>query len=69
MSDFEPARWRHPSAKSRIDAEIEMMETMWCETAPDAHYNPGPSVDPPSVKRAKRAGRRKPRGYGMVWRF
>lgn len=63
MSDFESARWRHPSAKSRIDAEIEIMEATYSEEAPDMDY------EPPAAKRAKRAGRRKPRGYGMVWRF
>lgn len=60
MSDFESARWRHPSAKSRIDAEIEMMEAALQYDAQE---------EPPAVKRSKRAGRRKPRGYGMVWRF
>lgn len=69
MSDFESARWRHPSSKSRIDAEIAMMETMWCETAPDSSINPTPNIEPPAFKRAKRAGRRKPRGYGMTWRY
>lgn len=63
MSDFESARWRHPSAKSRIDAEIEMMEAGYQQEAPDVDY------EPPAAKRTKRAGRRKPRGYGMVWRF
>ena len=63
MSDFESARWRHPSAKSRIDAEIEMMEAAYGEEASDVDY------EPPAVKRSKRGGRRKPRGYGMVWRF
>lgn len=63
MSDFESAKWRHPSAKSRIDAEIEMMEAAFGEEVPDVDY------EPPAVKRAKRAGRRKPRNYGMTWRF
>lgn len=63
MSDFDSAKWRHPSAKSRIDAEIEMMEAGYGQDAPDAAY------EPPAVKRSKRGGRRKPRGYGMVWRF
>lgn len=69
MSDFESARWRHPSSKARIDVEIEMMETMWCETAPDSSINPTPNIEPPVHKRVKRAGRRKPRNYGMVWRL
>lgn len=69
MSDFERSKWNHPSMKNRIDAEIAMMEAMWCETAPDSSVNPSPSVEPPAHKRAKRGGRRKPRGYGMMWRY
>lgn len=63
MSDFESAKWRHPSAKARIDAEIEMMEAGYGQEAQDVDYALAPA------KRTKRAGRRKPRNYGMVWRF
>ncbi|MDV2415939.1 hypothetical protein RAE07_11545 [Corynebacterium kefirresidentii] len=63
MSDFESARWRHPSSKARIDAEIEMMEAGYGQEAQDVDYSPAPA------KRTRRAGMRKPRGYGMVWRF
>lgn len=63
MSDFESAKWRPPSSKARIDAEIEMMEAGYGQEAQDVDYAPAPA------KRTKRAGRRKPRGYGMVWRF
>lgn len=69
MNDYESAKWRHPSSKARIDAEIEMMETMWCETAPDSSTNPTPNIEPPAHKRAKRGGRRKPRSFGMMWRY
>lgn len=63
MSNFESAKWRHPSAKSRCDAEIELMEAGYGQEVQDVDYGSNPT------KRAKRAGRRKPRNYGMVWRL
>ena len=46
--------------KNRIDAEIAMMEASLQDDA---------SKEPPAHKRAKRGGRRKPRGFGMTWRY
>lgn len=63
MSDFESAKWRHPSAKFRCDAEIEIMEAGYGEEVQDADYESTPT------KRTKRKGRRKPRNYGMMWRL
>lgn len=60
MNDFERSKWNHPSMKNRIDAEIAMMEASLQDDAQE---------EPPAHKRAKRGGRRKPRGYGMMWRY
>ena len=60
MSDFERSKWNHPSMKNRIDAEIAVMEASLQDDALE---------EPPAHKRAKRGGRRKPRGYGMMWRY
>lgn len=63
MNNFDRAKWHHPSMKNRIDAEIAMMEAGYQQEAPDADY------EPPAVKRSKRGGRRKPRSFGMMWRY
>lgn len=60
MSDFERSKWNHPSMKNRIDAEIAMMEATFHDDAP---------TELSAVKRSKRGGRRKPRGFGMTWRY
>lgn len=60
MNDFESAKWNHPSMKNRIDAEIAMMEASLQDDARE---------EPPAHKRAKRGGRRKPRSFGMMWRY
>lgn len=46
--------------KNRIDAEIAMMEASLQDDACE---------EPPAHKRAKRGSRRKPRGFGMMWRY
>ena len=46
--------------KNRIDAEIAVMEASLQDDA---------QGEPPAHKRAKRAGRSKQRGYGMMWRY
>ena len=60
MNDFERSKWQHPSSRNRVNAEIELMELMLRTSE-----NP---IEPPAVKRAKRGGRRKPRGYYFPWR-
>ena len=60
MNEFDRSKWNHPSMKNRIDAEIAMMEASLQDDACE---------EPPAHKRAKRGGRRKPRGFGMTWRY
>ena len=49
--------------KNRIDAEIMAMEHGLGIDAEDPQ-----EIEPPAVKRMKREGRRKPRGYTFPWR-
>ena len=60
MNEFDRSKWNHPSMKNRIDAEIAVMEASLQDDA---------QGEPPAYKRAKRAGRSKPRGFGMMWRY
>ena len=60
MNEFDRSKWSHPSMKNHIDAEIAMMEAALQDDAQE---------EPPAHKRAKRGGRRKPRGFGMMWRY
>lgn len=63
MSEYEQAKFRHPSSRARENAIIEDLEEFYQETAPE----PDPTEH--KARRHKRGGRRKPRPFHMIWRF
>lgn len=63
MSEYEKAKFRHPSSRAREKVIIEELETNFDKTAPELDHTEH------KVRRHKRGVRRKPRSFHMFWRF